>query len=86
MQYSKLALFFSHPAEQMDKDLLGANPQNNTGVCGQEQDPTLSVSVRVDPFSTFYRTELNFSWQAKHRYLIVVYEGRQPVFIGEKAL
>ena len=101
-----------NPTEQEDKDLLGAHPQNNSAVCGQEQDheedyqreksvepgaqppgtappwrgvggagllqdPILSVSVRVDPYSTFHRTELNFSWQPKHRYLIVVHEGRQ---------
>jgi hypothetical protein len=26
------------------------------------QDPTLRVFVRVDPYSTFHRTELNISW------------------------
>ncbi len=38
MQYSKLAFFPSNPAEQVDKDLLGANLQNNSGVGGQYQD------------------------------------------------
>ena len=27
-----------NPTEQEDKDLLGAHPQNNSAVCGQEQD------------------------------------------------
>ena len=51
--------------------------RRGVGGAGLLQALTLSVSVRVDPYSTFRPTELNFSWQPKHRYLIVVHEGRQ---------
>ena len=38
MHHAKLAFFPSNPVEQEDKHLLGAHPQNNSAVCGQEQD------------------------------------------------